>query len=53
MKGLLASAAAVCGVALLLAGAASATPPERFTDSFTYSGSASCGGFDDVWGRID
>src|SRR4029453_9789490 len=49
MKGLLASAAAACGLALLLAGAASAKPPERFTDSFTYSGTASCGGFDDVW----
>jgi hypothetical protein len=49
MKGLLASTAATCGVALLLAGAASAKPPERFTESFTYSGSASCGGFDDVW----
>lgn len=49
MKGLLASAAAACAVALLLAGAASAKPPERFTDSFTYSGSASCGAFDDVW----
>ena len=49
MKGLLASAAVACGVALLLAGAASAKPPERFTDSFTYSGSAPCGGFDDVW----
>ena len=33
MKGLLASAAAACAVALLLAGAASAKPPERFTDS--------------------
>ena len=49
MKRLLVSAAAACGATLLLAGAASATPPERFTDSFTYSGSASCGGFDDVW----
>jgi hypothetical protein len=49
MKGLLALAAAACGVALLLAGTASAKPPERFTESFTYSGSASCGGFDDVW----
>jgi hypothetical protein len=49
MKGLLASAAAVCGVALLLAAAASAKPPERFTESFPYSGSASCGGFNDVW----
>src|SRR5262245_49406908 len=49
MKGLLASTAAVCGVALLLAVAASAKPPERFTDSFTYSGTASCGGFNDVW----
>jgi hypothetical protein len=49
MKGLLASAVAACGVALLLAGAASAKPPERFTDSFTYSGSVSCGAFDDVW----
>src|SRR5215203_7528221 len=49
MKRLLASAAAACGVALLLAGAASAKPPERFTDSFAYSGSASCGAFDDVW----
>jgi hypothetical protein len=49
MKGLLASTAAACGLALLLAGAASAKPPERFTDSFTYSGSASCGAFDDVY----
>jgi hypothetical protein len=49
MKGLLVSAAAVCGVALLLAATASAKPPERFTDSFTYSGSASCGAFNDVW----
>ena len=49
MKGLLASTAAACGVALLLAGAAVGKPPERFTDSFTYSGSASCGGFNDVW----
>ena len=49
MKGLLASTAAACGVALLLAGAAAGKPPERFTDSFTYSGSASCGGFNDVW----
>jgi hypothetical protein len=49
MKGLLASAAAACGAALLLVGAASARPPERYTDSFTYSGSAPCGAFDDVW----
>jgi hypothetical protein len=49
MKGLLGSTAAVCGVALLLVGAASAKPPTRFTDSFTYSGSGSCGAFDDVW----
>ena len=49
MKGLLASTAAACGVALLLAGAAFAKPPERFTDSFAYSGSVSCGAFDDVW----
>ena len=49
MKGLLVSTAAACGAALLLAGAASAKPPERFTDSITYSGSASCGGFNDVW----
>jgi hypothetical protein len=49
MKALLASIALACGVGLLLVSAASATPPERFTDSFTYSGSASCGGFDDVW----
>ena len=49
MKGLLVSAAAFCGLALLLAATASAKPPERFTDSFTYSGSASCGEFDDVW----
>ena len=49
MKGLLASAAAACGVALMLSGAASAKPPERFTDSFTYSGSAPCGAFNDVW----
>lgn len=49
MKGLLASTAAACGVALLLASAASANPPERFTDSFTYSGAASCGAFDDVF----
>ena len=49
MKGLLASTAAACGFALLLAGAAAGKPPERFTDSFTYSGSASCGGFNDVW----
>ena len=49
MKVLLASAAAACGVELMLPGAASAKPPERFTDSFPYSGSASCGAFDDVW----
>jgi hypothetical protein len=46
--------AAACGVALLLAGAASAKLPERFTDSVTYSGSASCGAFDDLWeGSVD
>jgi hypothetical protein len=49
MKGLLAVTAATCGVALLLAGAASAKPPERFTDSIPYSGSASCGAFDDLY----
>jgi len=49
MKALLVSAAVACGVALLLVATASAKPPERFTDSFTYSGSASCGAFDDVW----
>ena len=49
MRALFASIAAVCGIGLLLVGAASATPPERFTDSFTYSGTASCGAFDDVW----
>ena len=49
MKGLLASTAAACGVVLLLASAASAKPPERFTESIPYSGSASCGAFNDVW----
>src|SRR3954468_7394423 len=49
MKGLLALTLAARGVALLLAGAASAKPPERFTLPIKYSGSASCGGFDDVW----
>jgi hypothetical protein len=49
MKGFLASPVVACGVALLFAAAVSATPPERFTDSFPYSGTASCGGFDDVW----
>ena len=48
MKALLGLTAA-CGVALLLAGAASAKPPERFTESFPYSGTMSCGAFDDVW----
>ena len=48
MKALVALTAA-CGAALLLAGATSAKPPERFTESFPYSGSMSCGAFDDVW----
>jgi hypothetical protein len=49
MKRFLTAAAAACGVALLVAATAAAKPPERFTDSFTYSGSVSCGAFDDVW----
>ena len=49
MKRLLTAAAMACGVALLVAATASAKPPERFSDSFTYSGSGSCGAFDDVW----
>ena len=49
MKRLLTATVTACGVALLVAGTASAKPPERFTDSFTYSGSVSCGAFDDVW----
>jgi len=53
MKGLVA-VTAICGAALLLAGAASAKPPARFTESFDYDGSVSCGGFDDVWtGHIE
>jgi hypothetical protein len=48
MKALVA-VTAICGVALLLAGAASAKAPERFTETDPYSGSVSCGGFDDVW----
>jgi len=48
MKALLASTAAAC-VVLLLASAASAKPPERFTESIAYSGSLSCGAFNDVW----
>ena len=49
MKGLLALTAAACGAALVFAGAALAKQPEHFTDSFSYSGSASCGGFDDMY----
>jgi hypothetical protein len=49
MKGLLAATAAACAGALLIAGAASAKPPERFTETIPYSGSASCGAFDDLF----
>lgn len=49
MKRLLAAIATACGAALLVAATASAKPPERFTDFEPYSGSASCGAFDDVY----
>jgi hypothetical protein len=49
MKRLLTAAVTACGVALLIVGTATAKPPERFTESFTYSGAATCGAFDDVW----
>jgi hypothetical protein len=41
--------AAACGAVLVLAASATATPPERFTDSFDYSGTTDCGTFVDVF----
>jgi hypothetical protein len=36
-------------VVLCVAGVASATPPEHFTDAIDYDGTSHCAGFDDVY----
>jgi len=43
-----------CGATLIFVGAASAAPPDHFTDTDDYSGAASCGTFDDLYeGHLD
>jgi hypothetical protein len=54
MTGRVAMVVASLAAGLVLASAAAAAPPTRWTDTTDYSGSASCGAFDDMYqGHLD